>query len=56
MRFLCKVGLHIPIKKISYLFTDYISKKRVYEYKCKCGKHSWMCTSILDSFFFKVKK
>jgi hypothetical protein len=55
MKLLCKLGWHIPIKFIEYLFTDVVNHRPVNHYKCSCGK-DWMAHSILNSFSFKIKK
>ena len=37
-RFLCRIGVHRPMKEICYSFTDVVVKKGVYEWRCSCGR------------------
>ncbi len=50
--FLCKIGVHRPMRMLGYLFMDGISGRAVYDYECECGRQ-WMSH---PSALFRVAK
>lgn len=40
-RFMCRIGVHRPMRHIRVLFYDFIAKEHVRLYKCACGL-DWM--------------
>ena len=38
---LCKIGIHRPLTKVDFLFTDKVSGKMVWLCTCPCGR-KWM--------------
>ena len=53
-KYLCKIGIHRPLKKHKFIFVDGISHKSVYEAECSCGK-IWLVNSTCGFFGHKVR-
>lgn len=57
--FLCKIGVHRPLKSHRFAFTDMRSDKAVYRADCHCGcewlvdsKNKWLGFKCLHRFHF----
>lgn len=48
-KFLCKIGLHWPRKKVYHSFVDRVTGESVFNGQCSCGK-TWLYTSVFSKF------
>ena len=55
MKFLCRIGIHRPLKIMDAYFKDQVSGKMVFEAECPCGK-KFMTDDINGWKGFKVEK
>jgi len=54
-KWLCKIGIHRPLKILGFNFTDAVSYRKVYDAKCRCGL-KWLTDSAYGWFGFKMRK
>ena len=53
--FLCRIGIHRPLKIQGCAFIDQVSHKEVFRATCWCGK-KWLTDSVFGWFGFKMEK
>lgn len=51
---LCKLGLHLPLRKHKYVFTDSVDSNKIYRVKCSCGIN-WLVNTKNKYEWFKIK-